>query len=95
MAEAGCFNILIGFESLNPASLDESHKEHNRGGTIYKEAIDRIHAAGIHINASFVVGFDHDTTEEFDRIFDFTMEHHLPNVNLHLLNAPPGTETYK
>jgi len=95
MAEAGCFNILVGFESLNPGSLDESHKHHNRGGKIYAEAIQKIHAAGIHINASFVVGFDNDTLDEFDRIFDFTLEHNLANVNLHLLNAPPGTETHK
>jgi len=95
MAEAGCFNILVGFESLNPDSLDESQKHHNRGGSIYEEAIRKIHAAGIHINASFVVGFDHDTAEEFDRISEFTMQHHLPNVNLHLLNAPPGTETHR
>ncbi len=95
MAEAGCFNILIGFESLNPESLDESHKQHNRGGKNYAEAIARIHAAGIHINASFVVGFDNDNPDEFDRIYDFTMENHLPHVNLHLLNAPPGTETHR
>ncbi len=95
MAEAGCFNILVGFESLNPESLDETHKHHNRGGKIYAEAIKKIHAAGIHINASFVVGFDNDGLDEFDRIFDFTMRHNLPNVNLHLLNAPPGTELHK
>ncbi len=94
MADAGCFNILVGFESLNPGSLDETQKHHNRGGSIYREAIQKIHAAGIHINASFVVGFDHDTADEFERIFNFTLEHNLPNVNLHLLNAPPGTETY-
>jgi 3-hydroxyacyl-CoA dehydrogenase/radical SAM superfamily enzyme YgiQ (UPF0313 family) len=95
MADAGCFNILVGFESLNPDSLDESQKHHNRGGKIYAEAINKIHAAGIHINASFVVGFDSDTLDEFDRIFDFSMKHNLPNVNLHLLNAPPGTETHR
>jgi len=95
MAEAGCFNILVGFESLNPASLDESQKHHNRGGSIYAEAINKIHAAGIHINASFVVGFDNDTLDEFDRIFEFTMQHNLPHVNLHILNAPPGTETHR
>ncbi len=95
MADAGCFNILVGFESLNPDSLDESNKHHNRGGKIYEEAIRKIHAAGIHINASFVVGFDNDTLDEFDRIFDFTLEYNLANVNLHLLNAPPGTEVYK
>ncbi len=95
MAEAGCFNILVGFESLNPDSLGETQKHHNRGGSIYTEAIGKIHAAGIHINASFVIGFDHDTEDEFERIFKFTLEHHLPNVNLHLLHAPPGTETHK
>jgi radical SAM superfamily enzyme YgiQ (UPF0313 family) len=94
MADAGCFNILIGFESLNPESLDASHKHHNKQGTIYEEAIRKIQDAGIHINASFVVGFDHDTLEEFDRIFEFTVRNNLPNVNLHLLNAPPGTELY-
>jgi hypothetical protein len=95
MAQAGCFNILIGFESLNPKSLDETHKSHNKQGTIYEEAIKKIHAAGIHINASFVVGFDNDTLDEFDRIFNFTLKNNLPNVNLHLLNAPPGTELHK
>jgi radical SAM superfamily enzyme YgiQ (UPF0313 family) len=94
MAEAGCFNILIGFESLNPASLDESNKGHNKSATIYEPAIARIHAAGIHINASFVVGFDHDTLEEFDNIFDFALKNSLPHVNLHLLAAPPGSEVH-
>jgi radical SAM superfamily enzyme YgiQ (UPF0313 family) len=95
MAESGCFNILIGFESLNPESLDETKKRHNKQGSIYEEAIRKIHAAGIHISASFVVGFDHDTLKAFDDIFEFTMKMNLPNINLHLLAAPPGTELQK
>ncbi len=95
MAEAGCFNILIGFESLNPASLDETNKLHNKAATIYEPAIRKIHAKGIHINASFVVGFDNDTVNEFDNIFDFTLQMGLPNVNLHILAAPPGSEIYQ
>lgn len=94
MADAGCFNILVGFESLNPQSLDETHKKHNKGATIFEEAIENIHKHGIHINASFIVGFDNDTPEEFDRIFDFTLKHALPNINLHLLSATPGTHLY-
>jgi 3-oxoacyl-[acyl-carrier-protein] synthase III len=95
MAEAGCFNILIGFESLNPASLDETHKLHNKATTIYEPAIQKIHSYGIHINASFVVGFDNDTLQEFDNIFDFSMRTNMPSVNLHLLAAPPGSEIHK
>jgi radical SAM superfamily enzyme YgiQ (UPF0313 family) len=92
MAESGCFNILIGFESLNPCSLDEMHKKHNRGGEKFAAAIEKIHRSGIHINASFIVGFDNDTLAELDRIFDFTMQTKMPNVNLNLLAAPAGTE---
>jgi radical SAM superfamily enzyme YgiQ (UPF0313 family) len=92
MAESGCFNILIGFESMNPESLDEVHKKHNRGGEKFVGAIQKIHRAGIQINASFIVGFDNDTLAEFDRIFDFTMQTSMPNVNLNLLAAPPGSE---
>jgi radical SAM superfamily enzyme YgiQ (UPF0313 family) len=95
MAEAGCFNILIGFESLNPASLDETNKLHNKAATIYEPAIQKIHSHGIHINASFVVGFDNDTLQEFDNIFDFSMRTSMPSVNLHLLAAPPGSEIHR
>jgi radical SAM superfamily enzyme YgiQ (UPF0313 family) len=91
MADAGCYNILVGFESLNPGSLDETNKSHNEGGRIFPEAISRIHNAGIQINASFIVGFDNDTLEEFDRIYDFTLNTGMPNVNLHLLASPPGS----
>lgn len=94
MAEAGCFNILIGFESLNPESLDQSGKLHNKAATIYEPAIRKIHAHGIHINASFVVGFDNDSLAEFENIFDFTLKMGLPNVNLHILAAPPGSDIY-
>jgi radical SAM superfamily enzyme YgiQ (UPF0313 family) len=95
MADSGCFNILIGFESLNPASLDETNKLHNKAATIYEPAIRKIHSHGIHINASFVVGFDNDTLQEFDNIFDFSMLTSMPSVNLHLLAAPPGSEIHK
>lgn len=95
MAEAGCFNILIGFESLNPKSLDETQKYHNKAAKKYEQAIRKIHAAGIHINASFVVGFDNDTLDEFDNIYNFTLQTSMPNVNLHILSATPGTELYE
>jgi radical SAM superfamily enzyme YgiQ (UPF0313 family) len=95
MAEAGCFNILIGFESLNPGSLDETHKDHAKGGEKYIDAIARIHKAGIQIIGSFIVGFDHDTLDEFDRILDFTLRTGVSNINLHLLAAPPGTDLHE
>jgi radical SAM superfamily enzyme YgiQ (UPF0313 family) len=91
MAEAGCEHMIVGFESLNPESLLSIRKYHNRVAE-YKEAIDRIHAAGIIVLASFVVGFDCDTLEEFRRIERFAQEASLPYVLLNLLVPTPGTD---
>ncbi|MEI6765858.1 MAG: radical SAM protein [Bacteroidota bacterium] len=94
MARAGCFNILIGFESLNPESLAETHKKHNHSATGYNEAVRKIHEAGIHITASFAVGFDNDTLDEFDNILEFTTATGLSYLNMNLLGAPPGSELF-
>lgn len=94
MADAGCFNILVGFESLNPESLTETKKKHNKSAVIFEEAVRKIHAKGIHITASFAVGFDHDTPEEFDKIVEFTNRTGLSYINLNILGAPPGSALY-
>ncbi|MEI6124610.1 MAG: radical SAM protein [Bacteroidota bacterium] len=94
MNDAGCFNILVGFESLNAGSLNETHKKQNRDAVIYEEAIRTIHSHGIHITASFVIGFDNDTPEEFNRLYEFTQRNGLCFINFNILGAPHGTELY-
>ncbi len=93
MAKAGCTSILVGFESLNPGSLAETAKYHNTVGR-YKEGVENAHALGIHVIGSFVVGFDSDTVEEFDRIRRFTEDAGLNLVMLNALSAYPGTDLY-
>lgn len=93
MADAGCEQIIIGFESLNPASLRSMRKAHNRVEE-FQAAIDNIHAAGLLVFASFVVGFDEDTLDEFTRIHEFARRAPLPYVMLNPLAATPGTALY-
>lgn len=93
MAASGCDQMLVGFESLNPESLKEAHKYHNLRSD-YREAIEKIHAAGIHVLASFVIGFDHDTVDEFKNIYNFSMETRIPFVTLNILGCSPGTELH-
>jgi len=93
MAEAGCEQVIIGFESLNPASLQSMRKAHNRVEE-FQAAIDNIHAAGLMVFASFVVGFDEDTLDEFARIHEFAQRAPLPYVMLNPLAATPGTALY-
>ncbi|NVO02157.1 MAG: radical SAM protein [Bacteroidetes bacterium] len=93
MADAGCHYLLMGFESVNKDSLNETSKHQNKVAE-YEEAIHRIHKAGMEIYGSFVIGFDNDTLDEFDNIFDFTMKANLPLVILSILGATPGTDLF-
>ncbi len=90
MAAAGCENILIGFESLNSGNLEKVGKHHNLRKD-YKTAIQRINAAGIHVQATFIMGFDNDTVEDFERLCRFSADAPLPFTALSFLAAPPGT----
>ena len=93
MADAGCVQMVIGFESLDPASLREMRKRHNRVER-FEGAIRAIHSHGIHVNASFVVGFDADTLEAYDRIYEFGQRCSTPFVMLSPLTPAPGTDLW-
>lgn len=94
MADAGCLSILIGFESLKAESLHETNKRHNRVEE-YAKAVAKIHSFGINVLASFVVGFDADTKEDFDHIVRFVEESNVLYTMLSILAAAPGTDLYR
>ena len=93
MAEAGCVGILLGFESLDPAALAEAKKSMNKIAD-YDEAVRKVHARGMHVYASFVVGFDADTLETFDQIVDFCERNDIMYPILSILAVAPGTDIY-
>jgi len=93
MADAGCYAIILGFESLNPASLKEAKKFHNKIEK-FEKAIGIIHSHGIHVMASFIVGFDEDTEDIYQKILDFTLKNNLWFVLLSPLTAVKGTDLY-
>ncbi len=71
IGESGCVMCLVGLESLSMNALKtiDAFKARRRGG--YEEGVRRIQEAGIAVLAAFIVGFDDDTAETFDRIADF------------------------
>jgi len=93
MADSGCMHLLIGFETLNSQSLNEAHKIQNKIQR-YSEAIEKIHRAGITICSSWIVGFDNDTLQGFDNIYNFLTLQNLWYVNLNILDVIPGTKFY-
>jgi radical SAM superfamily enzyme YgiQ (UPF0313 family) len=68
---SGCVMILVGLESLSEDTLKtvDAFKARMCGG--YEEGVGRIQEHGIAVLGAFIVGFDDDTPETFDRIAAF------------------------
>lgn len=92
-ARSGCIGLLIGFESLSSEVLRSIGKQVNLRRQ-YEAAISRIHRRGIHIQASFIFGFDGDTPEGIRATVQFVKENRLTGVNYCHLTPFPGTRLY-
>ena len=93
MKKAGCFLVLMGFESLNPQSLAEMHKAANVQAD-YEDVIRRIYRHGMLIYGTFVLGCDGDHPDVFEKTLRFAVENHITVTNFNPLIPMPGTEVY-
>jgi len=95
LARSGCEGLLIGFESLNPASLKAMKKEFNtmRGG--YEVALANLRRYRIRLYATFVFGFDTDTVAAFPETIDFALRHQFYIAAFAHLLPFPGTPLYR
>lgn len=93
MRKSGCQSLFIGFESINPESVQNVHKVQNSTKE-YEQAIREIHKRGIMINGSFVFGLDGDTPETFDATVDWIVKNRIETVTSHILTPYPGTALY-
>ena len=93
MKASGCRSLFIGFESINPASVQNVHKVQNSTAE-YEAAIEAIHKRGIMINGSFVFGLDGDTPETFKATVEWIVRNKIETVTSHILTPYPGTALY-
>lgn len=97
MRRAGCVEVLIGFESPLAQGLDglelRRNWKHERFGQ-YQRAIERIQAAGIRINACFVVGLDGHDASVFEALLEFIREARPFDVQVTVPTPFPGTPFY-
>lgn len=95
MKKAGCFLVLLGFESLNRSSLSTMHKVANQAAEDYEAVIARIYRHRLLIYGTFVFGYDDDTPELFERTLQFVEKHHFAITNFNPLIPMPGTGVYR
>jgi radical SAM superfamily enzyme YgiQ (UPF0313 family) len=94
MGESGCVGALIGFESLNEASLTQMKKKWNTKQGDYVDALAQIYERGIMVFGSFVFGYDGDSLDAFDRTLEFALKSKLALAQFNSLYPMPGTSLY-
>jgi radical SAM superfamily enzyme YgiQ (UPF0313 family) len=93
MALAGCTGVFIGFESLHPDNITDAHKKSPRPDD-YARRVAILHDHGIQVNGSFVLGFDHDQADVFERTADWIEKNRLECATFHILTPYPGTPLF-
>lgn len=72
LREAGFIRIFVGFESINPMTLKEYRKKQSEEGM--RECIAAMHAHGVHVHGSFMLGGETDTDETAEATIRFALE---------------------
>ncbi|MBU0990989.1 MAG: B12-binding domain-containing radical SAM protein [Proteobacteria bacterium] len=94
MKRAGFNQVFLGIETPEKACLEETGKRQNLKSDL-GGAVKKIQSKGIEVMAGFILGFDSDTEDIFDRQIAFIQENAIPQAMVGLLAALPGTALYK
>ena len=94
MKAAGFIRVFLGIETPVEASLKEAHKLQNTQRSLL-DSVRCIQQHGIEVMAGFIVGFDSDPEDVFDRQVEFIEESAIPIAMVGLLQALPGTQLYR
>ena len=94
MVRAGFDAVFIGIETPDENSLNECNKKQNKNRDLLQN-VHQIQAAGLMVQAGFIVGFDNDTPSIFQRQIEFIQKSGISTAMVGLLQAVPGTKLYK
>jgi radical SAM superfamily enzyme YgiQ (UPF0313 family) len=93
MKRAGCHTLYIGFETVNPDSLEEMKKKQ----TVEEitQAVKVLRKNRIHIHGMFVYGFDQDDWKTVKKTVRFAKKAKLNTTQFLILTPAPGSEFYE
>jgi radical SAM superfamily enzyme YgiQ (UPF0313 family) len=94
MVRANFFYVFLGIESPSKESLKETKKFQNLAMDPVS-CVDLIHERGLWVTGGFIVGFDSDTDDIFDRQIEFIERTAIPWAMLNSLHAAPRTALYE
>jgi radical SAM superfamily enzyme YgiQ (UPF0313 family) len=94
MQRANFRKVFLGIETPVEESLKETQKSQNTRRSLI-ESVRRIQAHGMEVMAGFIVGFDSDPVDIFQRQIDFIRQSAIPMAMVGLLSALPETQLWR
>jgi radical SAM superfamily enzyme YgiQ (UPF0313 family) len=93
MVEAGFKKVFVGIETPMSESLAECGKVQNTGRDLVA-AVKTMQNAGLEVMGGFIIGFDNDQPNIFERQWAFIQETGIVTAMVGLLNALPKTRLF-
>ncbi len=94
MRRAGFRSVFLGIETPVEESLREVQKTQNTRRSLL-DSVKKIQRNGLQVMAGFIVGFDSDPADIFERQINFIRESAIPLAMVGLLNALPDTQLWR
>ncbi|MBN2251099.1 MAG: B12-binding domain-containing radical SAM protein [Candidatus Altiarchaeota archaeon] len=91
MVEAGFNMVFVGIETPDEDTLAHTQKRQNLQAPLL-ESVEKIQRRGVEVTGGFILGFDTDAADIFDRQIDFIQQAGIPVAMVGLLNALPNTQ---
>jgi radical SAM superfamily enzyme YgiQ (UPF0313 family) len=94
MKDAGFISVFLGIETPDETGLIASNKLQNTRRSLL-ESVARIQSYGMQVMGGFILGFDTDREDIFDRMVEFIQKSGIPIAMVGLLQAMPGTQLFR
>jgi len=94
MVDAGFTKVFVGIETPTEESLVECQKMQNQGRNLI-DAVQTIQNSGLEVMGGFIIGFDSDKPDIFQKQFEFIQKSGVVTAMVGLLTALPKTKLYQ
>ena len=94
MVSAGFNMVFLGIETPDLCTLEATGKRQNLKSDMLS-SVRKIQAKGMEVSGGFILGFDTDPEDIFDRQIGFIQDAAIPVAMVGLLTAVPNTQLYR
>ncbi len=94
MVHAGFNMVFLGIETPVKESLIGTHKMQNVKSDLL-DTVHQIQKKGLEVTGGFIIGFDHDPEDIFERQIHFIQKSGVPAAMVGLLTALPNTQLFR